>query len=188
VKLVPTGPGQPRAVSTPGLDIQNGPAHFLADGKRITLNASEPGHGVRTYLVDLQGGKPIPITPEGITGGLISPDGQHILRADDAGGVAVYPTAGGAAHTIPGLEPSFTPVQWSEDNSSVYGYLPGEVPTRVYKVDLAEGKKTLIQELQPPAAAGVVYVAPVVVTRDASRFAYSYYRVSSRLFIISDLR
>jgi hypothetical protein len=170
------------------LDIQNGPAHFLADGKRITLNASEPGHGVRAYLVDLEGGKPVPITPEGITGGLISPDGQFIFRINDAGGVAVYPTAGGTPHTIPDLEPTFAPIRWSDDGSSVYGYFPGQVPTKVYKVNPGTGKRTVIQELQPPTNAGVVNIAPVVVTRDGSRFAYSYYQVSSVLYLISGLR
>src|SRR5271170_455504 len=119
VKLVPIGPGQPRTIAVTGLDIQNGPAHFLADGKRITLNATEPGHGARAYLVDLDGGKPIPITPEGITGGLISPDGQSILRPNDRGEAAVYPTAGGSPHPIPDLEPRFVPIQWSKDSSSV---------------------------------------------------------------------
>jgi eukaryotic-like serine/threonine-protein kinase len=189
VKLVPVGPGQPRTIAVPGLDIQNGPAHFLADGKRITLNASEPGHAVRAYLVDLDGGKPIPITPEGITGGLISPDGQFIFRKiDDAGGgVAVYPTAGGPPRTIPDLEPGFVPVQWSRDGSSVYVYLGGQVPAKVFEVNLATGKKTFIQELQPPTTVGVAYIAPVVVTRDGSRFAYSYYQVSSVLYLISGL-
>jgi serine/threonine protein kinase len=188
VKLVPIGAGQSRTIAVPGLDIQNGPGHFLADGKRITLNASEPGHGVRAYLVDLEGGKPIPITPEGVTGGLISPDGQYIFRTNDARGVAVYPTRGGAPHTIPDLESTFTPVRWSEDNSSIYGYLPGRVPTQVYKVNLGTGRKTLIQELQPPTNAAVVNIFPVVVTRDGSRFAYSYYQVSSVLYLISGLR
>ncbi len=189
VKLVPIGPGQPRMVTTPGLEnIQNGSAHFLADGKRITLDASEPGHGVRTYLVDLEGGKPKPITPEGLTGGLVSPDGRYIFRVDEAEGVAVYPTAGGAPRTIPDLEPGFVPIQWSEDSRSVYAYLGGEVPTKVYRVDLVTGKKTLVQELQPPTNAGVANIAPVVVTRDGSRFAYSYYQVSSVLYLISGLR
>jgi len=188
VKLVPIGPGQSRTIAIAGLDVQNGPAHFLADGKRITLNASEPGHGVRAYLVDLDGGKPTPITPEGITGGLISPDGQYIFRTNDAGGVAVYPTAGGTPHTIPDLEPTFTPVRWSDDGSSVYGYRPGLVPTEVYRVNVVTGKKTLIQELEPPTNVGVVNIAPVVVTRDGSRFAYSYYQVSSVLYLISGLR
>jgi serine/threonine protein kinase/WD40 repeat protein len=190
LKLVPIGPGQPRTIAVPGLDIQNGPAHFLADGKRITLNATESGRGVRTYLVDLDGGKPIPITPEGITGGLISPDGQFIFRkiSDDGAGVALYPTAAGSPHTIPDLEPSFVPIQWSQDGSSVYVYFSGQVPGKVFEVNLATGKKTFIQELQPPTNVGVAMIAPVVVTRDGSRFAYSYYQVSSVLYLISGLQ
>jgi Tol biopolymer transport system component len=190
VTLLPIGPGQPRTIALPGLEhIQNGYAHFLADGKHITLNASESGHGARSYLVDLDGGKPIPITPEGITSCLVSPDGQYILRASDAGTpVAVYPIAGGAPHPIPDLEPDFSPVQWSEDDSAVYGFRRGQVPTKVYKVNLVTGKKTLIRELQPTTTTGVVYIAPVVVARDGSRFAYSYYQVSSVLYLISGLR
>ena len=189
VKLVPIGPGQPRSIAVPGLQqIYNGSAHFLADGKRITLNANEAGHGVRSYLVDLDGGKPIPITPEGITGGLVSPDGQYILRANNDGVVAVYPIAGGTARIIPKLEAGFVPVRWTEDNSSVYGYRPGQVPTDVYRVNLVTGEKALIQELQPEATVGVVTIAPVVVTRDGSRSAYSYYQVFSVLYLISGLR
>jgi hypothetical protein len=189
VKLVPIGPGQPRSIAVPGLQqIYNGSAHFLGDGKRITLNANEAGHGVRSYLVDLDGGKPVPITPEGITGGLVSPDGQYILRANNDGVVAAYPIAGGTARIIPKLEAGFVPVQWTEDNSSVYGYRPGQVPTDVYKVNLVTGEKTLIQELQPETTVGVVTIAPVVVTRDGSRSAYSYYQVFSVLYLISGLR
>ncbi len=188
VTLVPLGPGQPRTLAIPGLEhIYNGNVHFLADGKRITLNANEPGHGARTYLVDFEGGKPIPITPEGITSVLVSPDGRYIVRADDAG-VAVYPTAGGTSRPGPDLESSFTPMRWSDDNSSVYGYLQDQIATRVYKVNLVSGEKTLVQELHPATSVGVVFVAPVVMTRDGSRFAYSYYQVSSALYLISGLR
>jgi len=189
VTLLPLGPGQARVIAITGLEhIDNGVAHFLEDGKHITLNANETGHAVRTYLVNLDGGKPIPITPEGITGSLISPDGKSIFRVNEAAGVAVYPTAGGAPQLIPGLEPDFVPVQWADDGSSVFGYLPGQIPTKVYKVNLFSGEKTLIKELQPGTATGVVNIAPVVVTRDGSRFAYSYYQIFSVLYVISGLR
>jgi serine/threonine protein kinase/Tol biopolymer transport system component len=188
VTLVPVGPGQPRTIATPGLEhIVNGNVHFLGDGKRITLNANERGHADRMYLVDFEGGKPIPITPEGVTNGLISPDGQFIVRTD-AAGVGVYPTAGGAPRLIPNLESGFLPILWSEDDSSVYGYVRDQILTKVYKVNLVTGEKTLIQELQPETTVGEVYLAPVVMTRDGSRFAYSYYQVSSALYLISGLR
>ena len=57
---------------------------------------------------------------------------------------------------------------------------------KVYKVNLVSGEKTLIQELQPGTTAGVVNISPVVMTRDGSRFAYSYYQVIVRA--LSDFR
>jgi len=188
VTLLPVGPGQPRAITVTGLErIHNGSSHFLADGKRITINGNEAGHGVRCYLVNLDGGKPAPITPEGITGGLVSPDGEFIL-ANDATGVMVYPIAGGAPHPIPNLKPGLIPVQWTEDKSSIFGYRPGQIPTGVYSVNLLSGEQTIVRELQPEATAGVVAIAPVVVSRDGSRFAFSYYQVFSVLYVISGLK
>jgi serine/threonine protein kinase len=186
VRLYPIGPGQPLDVSVAGLNVHNGTSHFLPDGKSITINANEPGRGVRCYLVPLDGRKPVPITPEGVTGGLVSSDGQFMI-SNGGSAVAVYPVVGGTPHSIPGLEADFTPLQWSEDNKSVYGYIPGRIPASVYKVNLLTGEKTIVQQLQPETTTGVVRIAPVVVTRDASRFAYSYYQVFSVLYVISGL-
>jgi eukaryotic-like serine/threonine-protein kinase len=188
ITLYPVGAGQPRVIPVTGLErIHSGPSHFLADGREITVNGNEPGHGVRCYLVDLADGKLTPLTPEGVTGGLVSPDGQEIL-AYYGPVVAVYPIAGGAPHPIPGLDPEFLPVQWSEDNSAVYGYRSGEMPMKVYKLNLVTGQKTVVQKLQPETTAGLVSISPVVATRDGSRFAYSYYQVFSVLYLISGLR
>jgi hypothetical protein len=188
VMLLPIGPGQPRTIPVSGLErIENGNSRFLADGKTITLNGNQPGHGVRCYLVGVDDGKLTPITPEGTTGGLVSPDGKYMLRANETGGVVVYPVAGGAPHPIPDLGQSFVPVQWSEDDASVYGYRRGDVPTKVYRVNLVTGQQTVIQELQPETLKGVVSIAPVVMSRDGSRFAYGYYQVFSVLYVISGL-
>lgn len=189
VMLVPTGAGRPRSVATPGLEhIYSGSGHFLADGKRIAIYASEHGHGVRCYLVDIDGGKPVPITPEGITGGLVSPNGKYVVRANDAGVTAVYPIDGGVPRSIPNLAPGFTPIQWAQDESSIYGYRQSEHPTNVYQVNVVTGKQKLVQALEPGSMAGVVAMAPVVASRNASRFAYSYYQVFSVLYVISGLR
>ncbi|MGA8199350.1 MAG: hypothetical protein WB814_04765, partial [Candidatus Sulfotelmatobacter sp.] len=74
------------------------------------------------------------------------------------------------------------------DDSALYGYLPGQIPTKVFKINLATGEKSLIQELHPETNAGLVMIAPVVVSHDGSRFAYSYYQVFSVLYVISGLR
>ncbi len=186
ITLYPIGPGAPRSVPVTGLErIHNGSSHFLADGKRITINGNEPGHGVRCYLVNLDGGKPTPITPEGITGGLVSPDGQFILANKP---LNLYPIAGGAPHSIPNLQADFIPLQWTEDKSSIYGYRGGQIPATVYKVNIVSGEQTKVRELQPDTTTGLVSIAPVVVTRDGSRFAFSYYQVKSGLYVISGLQ
>jgi len=187
VKLYPVGPGQPVDVPVAGLEVHNGSSHFLPDGKSITLNANEPGRGVRCYLISLDGRKPVPLTPEGVTGGLVSPDSQFMISSGGSA-VAVYPIAGGKPQSIPSLEADFTPIRWSEDDKSVYGYIPGKIPTPVYKVNLQTGEKTMVQQLQPETTTGVVRIGPVVVTRDGSRFAYSYYQVFSVLYVVSGLR
>lgn len=189
VMLLPIGPGQPRTIPVNGLErIDNGNSRFLADGKTITLNGNQPGRGVRSYLVNVDGGQLTPITPEGITGGLVSPDGKYLLRANETGEVAVYPIAGGTPRPIPNLEPGFNPLQWSADDASVYGYRSGQVPTKVYQVNLVTGQQTVIQDVQPETLKGVVLIAPVVVAHDGSRVAYSYYQVFSVLYVISGLR
>jgi eukaryotic-like serine/threonine-protein kinase len=189
VTLVPIGPGQPRIIPTPSFEhIYSGIARFLADGKHITLNASEHSHGQRCYLLDFNGSKPIPISPEGVTGALVSPDLQHVIRTDDEGVLAMYPIAGGPAHVIPNLEAGFTPLRWSDDGSTIFGYTPGPIPTKVYKVDVSTGKKSMIQQLQPERPSGAVAIRPVVVSHDGSRFAYGSYEVISVLYLISGLR
>jgi len=188
VTLLPVGAGQSRTVEIGTLKIQNGPARFLPDGQGITVNANEPGHGVRCYRLDLNGGPPRPLTPEGIHGGLVSPDERYILRADPAAEVAIYPVDGAPRRVIPGLEPGFVSFQWSADSSSIYGYHPGQVPAKVYKVDIATGRKGLVQELFRDPIPGVVAVSPLVATRDGAHFAYSYYQMWSALYVVSGLR
>jgi len=55
-------------------------------------------------------------------------------------------------------------------------------------MNVATGKETVLQELKPGAPAGVVMVAPVVVSRDGKSFAYSYNQTLSVLYLISGLR
>jgi eukaryotic-like serine/threonine-protein kinase len=188
VTLLPVGAGQSRTLDIGNLEIQNGMARFLPDGKGITVNANEPGHGVRCYVLDLDGGKPKPITPEGIPGGRVSPDGRYILRTDPDGEATIYPLDGSSPRAIPGLEPGFVPVQWSEDSASVYGYHAGRLPAEVYEVSVATGERKLVEELLSTPPAGAVTLTPLVVTRDGSRFAYSYYQMRSVLYTISGLR
>jgi hypothetical protein len=189
VTLLPIGAGQPRAVSTEGLEhVQNGSARFLSDGNSIVVNGNEPGHGVRCYLVSVAGGKPKAITPEGVEGGSVSSDDRYVLGISAGAAIAIYPLDGTPPRSVPDMDSGFTPIQWSEDSSAIYAYRAGELPVRIYQVNMVTGKKTVLQELLPGALSGVVNVAPVVTNRSASRIAYSYYQDLSVLYVMSGLR
>jgi len=189
VTLLPIGAGQPRSVEVRGLEhIQSGWARFLTDGQRLITNSNEQGHASRCYVLDLAGGKPEAVTPEGTVCGPSSPDGRLVVGVGPNSVVAIYPIGEGSPRMIPGQEAGFLPVQWSSDGSVLYGYHIGELPSRIYKVRIDSGKQTVVQQLRPGVPAGVVMVAPVQVSRDGTRFAYSYNQTLSVLYLISGLR
>jgi Tol biopolymer transport system component len=188
VTLLPTGAGQTRSVTVLGLEhIQNGWARFLADGQRIITNGNEPGHANRCYVLDVSGGKPRAVTPEGIVCGPSSPDSQFVTGVGPNLTIVIYPLAGGSPRSIPGLGTGFRPIQWSEDGQFLYVYRPGELPGKISKVEIATGKQTFWHEMRPTEPAGVVVIMPVAVSRDGSRYVYSYNQALSVLYLISGL-
>jgi dipeptidyl aminopeptidase/acylaminoacyl peptidase len=184
--LLPTGTGAPKPIPTKLEHIENYSIRFLSDGKRIIVSGNEQGRPARCFLQSVDGGDPVPITPEGVLGSPVSPDDRYVVGFGAGGEVALYPLDRTSPRSVPGLPAGFTPVQWSADSSALYGYVYGGLPAKVYKIDIVSGKKTVIEELPTPA--GVVNIAPVVVDRSGTRFAYSYYQVLSALSLISGVR
>jgi serine/threonine protein kinase/Tol biopolymer transport system component len=189
VTLLPLGPGDSRNVPLPGLEhVQNGPARFMPDGQHIIVNGNEVGHPVRGYLVDLVGGKPRPVTPEGIASLLISTDGRYVTAEGPESSVVLCSVDTGKVQPIPGFEPGDTAAQWSQDNSALYVYRSGEVPARIFHLDIHTGKRTLVRELQSREHAGVISISPIIMSHDGSRLVYSYFQSLSALYVISGLR
>jgi len=188
ITLLPVGAGQPRQVPVPGIEHMQAGAHFLPDGERIVFNGNEPGRPGRTFVVDLAGSKPRPLTPEGVYAALPSPDGKYLAGVNTADQKQMlYPVDGGVPREIPGIDGSYVLARWSADGRGLYVYRVGEVPMRIERLDISSGKKTFVRELIPADRAGVVTIAPVVTNADASEFAYSYYQTLSVLYVISGL-
>jgi eukaryotic-like serine/threonine-protein kinase len=187
VTLLPTGPGQARTVDVSGLQhVQNGFARFLPNGKNFAVNGNRPGQATRCYLVDVATGQARPTSPEGVTCGTFSPDSQFMTGSAD-GGTVIYSLRGDSKRAIPKLNADFTPIEWSSNGSVLYGYHFGEFPGKIYKVEIATGKETLLKQLTPGVPAGVVLVAPIIASRDGKRFAYSYNQTLSVLYVVSGL-
>ena len=188
ITLLPVGAGQPRTIQVTGLlHIHSGWARFLPDGQQLAVSGDEAGRAARCYIVNLSSGRATAVTPEGLVCGPISPDGRSIIGKANSGAISAFPTDGGVPKAIAVRKANFNPVQWSEDGSSLYGYHVGEFPSKVYSFSLATGEEVPLRELKPESPAGVVTIAPVVVSRDGKSFAYSYNQTLSVLYLVSGL-
>jgi Tol biopolymer transport system component len=187
--LVPVGAGEPKNIPVTGIEhFQNGSGRFLPDGKRLVVNAAAPGGAFSTYLVDVAGGTPRRVTPEGVRANLPSPDGRMLAGISPEGTVTLYPIEGGDPQAVPGLAAGFYPLSWGRDAKTLYVYSESGLPSSVYRINLDSAKRELVKEIMPSDRAGIVYIGPMVATPDASAFAYSVFRSVSVLYVISGLR
>ena len=186
--LLPTGAGDPRPLK--GHDIVHGAACWFADGKRILISGTEANHGSRLYVQDIDSDKIEAVTPEG-TNGLsfaLSPDGHTVaaIGPDEKG--YFFPIPAGEARPIPGLEAGEVPVKWTPDGRSLYVYRGGDLPSKVFRLEIATGKRTLWKELMPPDPSGVEFVGPVLPTPDGTSYVYGYRRLLSDLYLVEGLQ
>src|SRR5580692_397717 len=186
--LLPTGPGEPKPLK--GHDIVHGAACWFADGKRILISGTEANHGSRLYVQDIDSDKIEAVTPEG-TNGLsfaLSPDGHTVaaIGPDEKG--YFFPIPAGEARPIPGLEAGEVPVKWTPDGRSLYVYRGGDLPSKVFRLEIATGKRTLWKELMPPDPSGVEFVGPVLPTPDGTSYVYGYRRLLSDLYLVEGLQ
>jgi hypothetical protein len=102
--------------------------------------------------------------------------------------VSLYPTAGGPPRVVPGTQPGERPASWSADGRSLWVFRRGELPARVYSVDVETGRRTPWKTLTPPDAAGVYSIDQLRVTPSGSSYFYSYSRTLSELYEARGLR
>lgn len=188
LRLLPTGAGETQPLTNDSINHQW--ARWFPDGKRFAFSGNEPGRGVRIYAQDVSGGKPTAISPEGVdaTAFAISPDGQSIVGIGPDQKGYFYPSAGGEPRIVNGLEPGDLPVSWNQDGRSIYLYRTGEVPAKVYQLELATGKKTLWKTIVPVDPTGVSTIGPVLMTPDGKTYAYGFHRTLGDLYLVEGLK
>ncbi len=186
--LLPTGPGEAKPLTHDS--INHSRARWLPDGRRFLFTGKEPGHAARIYRQDSPEGKPVPISPEGIDPLVLvlSPDGQQVVGVGPDEKAYFYPVPGGEPRVVPGIEPGEQPIQFSDDAKTIYFYKPGDLPAKVYRLDVSTGHKTLWKELMPSDSAGVSRIGPILITPDGKSCLYGYHRILSDLYLVEGLK
>jgi eukaryotic-like serine/threonine-protein kinase len=191
LSLVPTGAGEARQLTHDA--VSYGEVRFLPDGKRLLASGIEPGHGGRDYLIELSSGDSKPITPEGMAGVLVSPDGRNAAVRGPDGKRGIWPLEGSGFRPIPGLETGYNVIGWTADSESVYvapirrGAAAAK-PVKVYRANIQTGKMEPWRTFGEETGAGVSSVVAPHLSSDGSAYAYLYVRVLSEAYVVTGLK
>ena len=183
--LLPIGPGRMRLLPQTQIAFREQGGWF-PDSTRMLLTGAEPGHQPRSYAVDIESGEARPVTPEGVTGRWVSPDGRYLIAGGAGRKRALLPVDGsGSPRPIPGLEDRDVPIRFSADGHSLFASQAGErFTTRVYRIDLASGRRDVWNEIAPSNVAGLLFVRPPYLSADGKAYAYDYFRYLHDLFLM----
>jgi eukaryotic-like serine/threonine-protein kinase len=188
LRLLPTGAGESKPLTNDSINHQW--ARWLPDGKRFVFSGNEAGKGVHFYIQDISGGTAKVISPEGVDAlaFAISPDGQFVVGIGGDQKGYLYPTSGGDPRVVNGMEAGDIPINFSSDGHSIYLYRTGEIPAKVYRVDLASGKKTVWKEIAPLDPTGISTIGPILMTPDGTSYVYGFHRTVGDLYLVDGLK
>lgn len=186
--LLRTGAGSPKQLPRAQIAQYGLGASWLPDGKRILFLGQEAGRGMRCYVQEVEGGAPRAVTPEGVVGTVISPDGKYVIAAAPGQKRALYPIEGGGPIPIPGLEDQDQIIRWTADGRSLFIFQQSGLPIRLYRLDVESGRRELWRELMPSDPTGILHFVRVFVTPDGKSYVYSFTRSIFRLYLVEGLR
>jgi hypothetical protein len=186
--LLPVGPGESRRMSPPGFSPLNRGAGFTADGKRVVYTGAQAGHLPRTWIQDVSGGEPRPISPENIMGYWVSPDGKWVLAApvEETRFTLLVPINGGAPVQIANLKADDFPLGWTSDGRVYVSTFPkpGEMTGHVEKLDPHTGARTAWRDIPYSSIEGVT-VLPPFITPGGNSYAFGYEQTLFDLYTMS---
>jgi len=191
IVLLPTGAGEPKPFPKDDIEHIDGPfGAFLPDGKRIVFGGHSPGRPSRVFVQDLAGGPAKPVTPEGVLSNLLSPDGQSLVIRTPDGGLALLPLEGGPSRAIPGVAPGDRALRFSADGRSLFlrSKVVREIPARVFRLDLASGRREVWKEFAPGDPAGITNLGPSAISEDGQTILFTYGRSLANLYLAEGLK
>ena len=100
----------------------------------------------------------------------------------------LYPAGGGGRACFRGSIRESSRSLSAPTARALYIYQPGELPARVYRLDIRTGQRTLWKELMPSDPAGVETIGPILMTPDAKTCVFGYHRMLADLYLVEGLK
>ena len=188
LSLVPTGAGDPKTLTHDSISYLG--IRFLPDGKHLIAVGAEAGHARRDYLIDVANGDSRPITPEGIVGLAVSPDGKSLAARKPDGQRGIWSLDNSQFQPISGIDPKALVFDWTADGSSLYVYnstgISSSVDVSLY--NLKTGKLEPWKTFGKDFGAGLIGIGAPWLSTDGNSYAYGYGRILSEAYVVKGLR
>lgn len=193
ILVVPTGAGQPFALTIPPpFEPMGGPHYPLPGGRRVLSNLRIRGRSA-WVLLDRGGAPPVQVSPEGdwrAPAGLdpLSPDGARCLLTQDGKAWSVQALAGGPPEPIRGLLPGERVLGWGADASEVFAR-SGDVrlPVTIARLDWRTGARRPVTAFSPRDPAGFQECREVFATPAGDAFVFCFEKRFSDLYLVDGL-
>jgi Tol biopolymer transport system component len=191
--LLPAGSGEVRSLPRGRIVEYLDWAAWSRDGRRIFFAGRESDDVRRTYVQDVDGGDPRPVTPEGFVGLAISPDGRTLATVDRYGEFYLCSLEEPAEpQPLAGYRDGDVPLQWSADGRRLFVREAGNLTLRLFTLDISTGAREFWKELMPRDPAVLIDIGTdpgqIRLTPDAKSYAYSYWTFEGELYIAQGLK
>jgi Tol biopolymer transport system component len=160
---------------------------WFPGGEKLLFIGRQSNRPPRTYLQDMRGGAPVPLTAEGMPAMHVSPDGKYLAAVAD-GKLNFIPIGGSAPKPPSEVQPGESVIRWSADGRYLFlRKQQGQAAVKISRLDLAAHREEPWKELKPADPVGVE-IGEVVLTPDGAAYAYSFQRNISTLYLAKGLK
>ena len=187
----PIGFGESRALDFPGIE---GPswAGFHPDGTRLFVVGVSKERASSLYLAPLDGGASEllwdePMEFNRFLGLPVSPDGERLVLRRVGGEHVVFHWRARTVEPLPGATPKDRFLGFDDTGRGLFVTVDDPLLRPIEKLDVATGSRVLWRTPKLVDAKGVVFVTRPIVAANGSRYAYSYLRWITNLYVIEGL-
>ncbi|MFT3710982.1 MAG: protein kinase [Archangium sp.] len=188
--MLPTGAGTQKRLELPAKTLVN-TAVFFPDGKRVLASVGdETAKDTKFASIDVASGAATVLPISGFLGPLVlplSPDGARVvLMKAETELLEWVDVASGESTPVLGVKKGESALRVSGDGKFVFVAQFETRPLSVVRLDVKSGERSEFLSLAPKEAAGVDNVPWAVLSADASSYAYTFHRVLSTLYLMTD--
>jgi Tol biopolymer transport system component len=130
-----------------------------------------------------------PLTPEGLVGTLVTPDGRFVLVSSvTTREWQLFGVDGGTAQRITALQADDVPLRFTPDGRTLDVARLVNLRVQFYRVDLQTGSRKLVRDIGPDDLVGVAIVSTPAISPDGRSFGYQFRRSISALYGVDGLK